>query len=925
MFKHRSSNLYSIGIGTFEERLSVVLTKIEPLSIINPKIDGSFPRFVDQQLLQRNADWSILLGRQATRDNMTPGNPDSFIVREQPGKYQKIHKYTILEKWLGEMDDTKEECKNYLKKQIALSKPGKLPDLQLIDLLPEGTPLVLSFKAEIESNPYSWQFPSRSLLHRISQEIGMTPEVLKNTLIKEVTICRSADDSVQEFVDWISDRTKEDNHGYPSEVITCSVAFITVRDRDIAKLKLRVDEKNPSPVRAKDASELEDNSKIPTKIILGGKSWVAIIRTNITEVVSSDDSIGYLLFPTGEIQPELIKLLESLPTLIGFHLHTTIKYLQSFLDMVYNAKVKLPGGVCLTALAKAAGYQPKVCDLFHLHLLTLGEIINAPSMSIDGHWAQQWDGLAKEFKILTARVSNSIYSLYVVLMGLLVRNVFPDPDILCSLLEMSQEDTYLYICGMFNFILRDKKVGPYEEISSREALILSLDPCCDEDPKDPNIWHLSSLILNIPSVPLGGAQYLHTVRTRALYQYEIMQKIAFVHATLAPNLHRDVRGSFAEVSLYGRPITMDSGEVCESGGLKSNPEFAENLLELDVEKISDQEFLDLRAPDGISLANAVSEWARLNVDLIGLVMRKLKDLSESGMARGPWFSRTVLYENLRLIYRRTTTQNTIRVPYLEELIQKTRDRAVGISDNLAQKAMIKSVQGSSAQVQNPPQSQRNQQNTQLRSDLFRNIQSDDRESPRVAQHQVVFSKVPGDNHARNLLWKEKRKAKKRAIMQQKQNTYLPDKEFQDRKKLSYAPVLDLRTKLDNQKDCIPGATRAAKQPGGGPRSVAQGYVKAVTQPGITRDNTGGATVNAVQKKKSEYHCQPLPFIPRKFRPKRTSGAQGGSRTGPQSGSTRDRRRSSSPTPTRGIKRGDRSNDEQDSEDSAPNKRGWRNY
>ena len=174
----------------------------------------------------------------------------------------------------------------------------------------------------------------------------------------------------------------------------------------------------------------------------------------------------------------------------------------------------------------------------------------------------------------------------------------------------------------------------------------------------------------------------------------------------------------------------------------------------------------VRSQSETSLMHGVLEWGRLNINLIDQLMKRLKSLREKGRTESFWFKRTVAYDGLRSVHKRVMTFNTHKVQFIEEVIQKARERVLTGSEALVKKQK-ESLQTS--------EETRKKENTQLRADLFQTIRSEDRDASRVAQHQIVHLKVPGDNLERNQKWSEKRKAKRAA--KKNGEGYIPQKKF----------------------------------------------------------------------------------------------------------------------------------------------------
>ena len=788
---------------------------------------------IDDSLVRSDTEMEDSVAKEDNmRDNRRKENSDRFIV-EEDGETVSFAAF-LLNKLIGAPDNTENECENYVKKHIAEMMDRQKQYMHSAELTAPtapASPLAGALVYKMDNDPCSWQYPAKPLLvSMVWRETCLNEETLSKVQVREITLGRTSEENIQEFASYIKRKIKEAKDSYPVEIVTCHVGYIRISQSDLAKFKTRARDKIPHPVKAKAEKNPNTAFQVPSKITIGGRNWMAVIRFDITEVTGVDGDLQYLIFPSGTMQPSLVSLFETLPTMAGIELSNDIMQAVKYMDLVYGKKISFPDILDLATLAKAAGWNTSVCDRFHLWMYFFGDYFNEFGMLLDGHWAQEWKNLCKPFRLVLLGLSQLLFSLFTVISGTLVRDLFPDPDIMCYLFELSQEDCYVYLVDLLVHLLVNKEVCTESEDSrSRESLILSLVSSAGR-PNDPKLQLLADLVPNHPCVSQGGAKFLHTARKEALRQYSIVQQISFSHTYLGPNLSRELKEPLVKLCLYGRAVnppglvSWEKSEYSNLEGLRADPDLAQLVLQLDVEHCTNEEFLSLggHSAQGTSLVNAVSEWGRLNVSLIEVVMKRLVDISKEGMTDSPWFHRTVLYENLRLIYKRVMNQNTIRVPLIEDLIQKTRDRVQADSDTLV-------VKNSGLPVIS---AERQSNNRQLRADLFRNIRSEDRVASRVAQHQAVHDKVPGDNHARNLAWKQKRKERKKRKREQDGKLFIPDKVFKPMRKASF----DLRQKMSKHT-----VTRAVQQPGESDDHVS---TRAVRQPGEV-DN-GNATRAAKQ-------------------------------------------------------------------------------
>ena len=155
-------------------------------------------------------------------------------------------------------------------------------------------------------------------------------------------------------------------------------------------------------------------------------------------------------------------------------------HIKDCLLQVYGVNVKIPEVIDVQALAVAAGWKLKNTSFLALNLVTTGGHLPGQLFLADGHWALQWPRLMKEYQLHLLDCIWSIGQVFTILLSLLVRNFFPDPDIWCSLLELNQEDTFRYLTSIINFSLREIDAVNVEG-ETREDLIHCLNMEFEDD------------------------------------------------------------------------------------------------------------------------------------------------------------------------------------------------------------------------------------------------------------------------------------------------------------------------------------------------------------------------------------------------------------------------------------------------------------
>ena len=760
------------------------------------------------QELQHNAE--LFYGGGRMSQNVSGHGRNMFITHDCSNNdlFNKEDPKLLLEQCIGHYDEGQvfKRDQAYLKKWLEHPIENlltlKLTDGNNLvqDLMLGGTTLVNLLKVDMYSNMFSWQFPPKSDIKDMCSDPHTNYLTASNYAVKEITVGRSSPTEINSFSDWFWNQFKDQGKQSLFSVVAFNVHYICVPKNAFELLCNRIKTKNPTPVLVEAFEKCKTEVLLPARITLGGKNWLASIKFNITEAFSTP-AHAYLLH-THVIQSELIDLLEGLPILFGEDVATLKDSVKCTISRLYQVNINLPDVLDIKTLAAFSGWILPDTSLFSISLITLGELLNTVAGEADGHWALQWEHLFKEFQLYAIGISRSLYRILVTMMTLTMRHLFPDPEVMCNLLELNQEDTFNYLTSVVISLLKNKFTTQTSK-HSRKDIVKSLLPLDSSDADVKLINSLSKLIPDWSTVPYGGARYLHTCRLFGIQQYSVLKEIDYHHQLLAPNLSKNLTADEKTHIMFRRELEhKELDEPCQNFGLQANPEFVHDCLVLNPYTASDSEILGISA---YCRASRILEWGRTHVYLIDMMMRRLNQIADKGLTDNFWFKNTTIYEGLRLIHKRIAIVHTYKVQAVEKVIQQRRERDNSDAERLARKREGSSVNHAT--------------NAKLRKDLFSVIKSEERCLPRTSQHQQVYAKVPGDNRERNRKWLAKRKARKAAV--KAKACYIPPEEFKklkdtvaneiNSKKL---PKDDLRAKVlmkvarSNHGDCTSNSKSA---------------------------------------------------------------------------------------------------------------------
>lgn len=498
-------------------------------------------------------------------------------------------------------------------------------------------------------------------------------------------------------------------------------------------------------------TESGDLKMIPAKILFGtGNDWLGSLKIGITR---ESDSLRLKL---GKNPQQEMDFITSLGTLVGFNALEEMSHLEElFRDFYPKARFNPPPVMDLATLAVAAGYGLESVSSTSLCYNITGALYSDLPVKFPAH-----DHVETLYQLPKERVEYAKWSLYqtsaiyAILMGTLIRNIFPDPEIVCDLLESKQKSAYVWISEMISQALsnsrRDKESAMLA--TSRQELMLSIRKVVNNaqgkhlaDNASPDITRLAEMIPAWPSIVHGGARYLHSVRSFFFRQYDLLKLMSPVDTVVTVNLQRHTDNDLKNRLLYQRGVNVaDSGEPARSHGLISHPDFELTIMSVDQDNpcLSAESSKSVFGRNQIhqSWVNAVAEWGRLNPLSITHLFH---DVRNSKLPlESKWLDYPMAYDRLRMTNARLfNIDDTVNV--IESIIMARQENTY--------QQQLTSFTGKVKKQE-------------LRLARLHHLSTKTSHNRRVGLHTVLFDQIPGDNTARNKRWqdkKEKREARNR--------------------------------------------------------------------------------------------------------------------------------------------------------------------
>ena len=455
----------------------------------------------------------------------------------------------------------------------------------------------------------------------------------------------------------------------------------------------------------------------------------------------------------------LVNFLNQAPAMYMDNADHLLKLMESFMNDFFNFKCFKLKVFDLGSLAVAAGCRMDSMDIFSLAVVCTGYPFPVNIESMDQRWA--WSSSETENDIIWNYLDMRLFvmsQIYLIFMGSLIRNLFPDPDIALYALRMSQESFITWFSCFVATALVDTSIDDTSglgDAKSRSELLRLI-----KTGSNPHLEQLADLYSSVPVPQCGGERYLHHARSTFIHQFSVLERIHLQgYCFEQPSPRPDVLDKKYEL-LYKREYVIDdSGAPCYYIGLQPSPQFADSIYELDLEGASPYKVENLKPMYGRQIIPALCEWIRLNHHIIPHFMSRLEGLSTDEL-KIFWIEHIRVYDYMRAcMLRLSNLRGGVRA--LDLVLAKRQDNT---REHLAQIASA-----------NP--GRKGKERLDLLDDTVHH-ETDDR----VGLVQSVYQAIPGSNAEEN-----RRKAIQRKHRQAEYVRYNPDalssRDYQRAKKM----------------------------------------------------------------------------------------------------------------------------------------------
>ena len=144
--------------------------------------------------------------------------------------------------------------------------------------------------------------------------------------------------------------------------------------------------------------------------------------------------------------------------------------------MIYGEIVELNGFVDLYAMSVAAGFKLRARNMTALGVHVFGSVLNKTVSTGDDLWGIPWGNLPPSLQVYRIGDIRFGYICYAVLAGIIMRDLFSEPDIVCRTLKTEQRGAVSWTLEWIMKSLEGVELhqSANERASSRAELLAAL-------------------------------------------------------------------------------------------------------------------------------------------------------------------------------------------------------------------------------------------------------------------------------------------------------------------------------------------------------------------------------------------------------------------------------------------------------------------
>ena len=540
------------------------------------------------------------------------------------------------------------------------------------EFLPAGAPL-LDFLAVSMDKMECWQFPSKCEINEYQRIRGLSLDMLQEVEVKEIIIGETSPDQCKQIFSWFWERHELDQKLFPTSVCSMDNEEIKISLVDVYRMAGKI----PTVFPRRISDDLQDHNletipedrwmQLPVRVMIGNGINYALM---ITIALEKDSRNEYLLNRI-TVQDEVISFIQSMPVCVGLGVRIDVADLEFYYSLFSGSDVICKGFLDLTSLSVLAGYNMRAMSMTPMGVNVIGHTLNKCVSTGDGKWAWRWEEIPDSLKVYCLGDLRFGFMTYNVLAAILIRDLFPDPDIVLKFLGIvDQFKAVRWILELVMLSLDGVEVHnvDFDAARSRYEMIKSLrfrysfdSPLMEKSPARVLIW--CEIIGDWPALTSGGCRFLSQAREWFITQARVLKSSGFKW-TCGVKM-KDVNSYFLSYCRFGiSPQIIHAADYWETvsaySGLFRPSSLKSNLCQMDPATVKPASLGKFARKERKVLKAIVFEWARYYPVMIQAFLQRMKDdLPFRHYMHG-------LYRGLRIIFKRIHGRDAILIPELEE-------------------------------------------------------------------------------------------------------------------------------------------------------------------------------------------------------------------------------------------------------------------
>ena len=167
----------------------------------------------------------------------------------------------------------------------------------------------------------------------------------------------------------------------------------------------------------------------PGKIMFGnGLTWLVIISLPYQRNRNRDYIVERI-----RPQPRFLQVLRDLPVCAGVGVRRDVVGIEDFYSTISGEAVKLNRFLDISGMAAAAGFKLRARNMTALGAQVVGTVLNKNVSMGDDLWGLLWAELPPSLQVYGIEDIRFRYIFLSVLAGIMMRDLFPEPEIVCKI------------------------------------------------------------------------------------------------------------------------------------------------------------------------------------------------------------------------------------------------------------------------------------------------------------------------------------------------------------------------------------------------------------------------------------------------------------------------------------------------------------